>query len=115
MTEEPDNWRTIGEVLSGMLHRRDFGQPSRDKPRLPASVATVSAARPRGIFWTRRFCHEESCDMKMNVRDTDQQKNAQLTQDQVEETVDSEEHPDDAEPLLSERIEKHRELLDKLS
>ncbi len=53
--------------------------------------------------------------MTMNVRDTDPQETPQATPEQVEKTDDSKEDTDNVAPVLSERIEKHRGLLDKLS
>ena len=85
-----------------------------DTPRL-FGEAMVRCKHAGGYCGEDGFCHYENCDMTMNVRDTDPQETPQATPEQVEKTDDSEEGADTIAPVISERIEKHRELLDKLS
>lgn len=85
-----------------------------DTPRL-FGEAMVRCKHAGGYCGQDGFCHYENCDMTMNVRDTDPQETPQATPEQVEKTDDSKEDTDNVAPVLSERIEKHRGLLDKLS
>ncbi len=41
MTDEPDNWRSVGQVLAGMLRRGELGPPAARPAPLP--VPSIAA------------------------------------------------------------------------